>query len=533
MEGLFTEFEMKDLRNLKYFLGIEVLRSPKGIFICQKKYILDLLAEIGMINCKPADTPMMVAHMNAALRIIRYLKGTAGHGVLFRSNGHLNIQMYTDADWVGDNENRRSTSGYVSLVGEKLEAGIIELPFVKSSDQLADILTKAVALSKARKDDERHQESRQDRPDQIMLQHYLFAGTSNTAADGLSRSLNLAISTSQANIVEAIIVDLSDSASVSSLISEFQKDPTTMSDYHVKDGFLYRKNRLVIPPESRDLITLHPVGLLSPLPIPNQIWVDIAMDFITGLPNSRGYTVIMVVIDRLSKYAHFAPLSHIFKLQGTSLNMSSAYHPQSDGQSEALNKCLEFYLRCYVFDRPKAWVTFLPWAEFRYNSAFQTSIGVTPFKVVYGRDPPSFITHSFSDDTHPDVVQQLKERDFALAQLKVNLTHAQARMKKYADQKRRDLNFSVGDFILVKLQPYRQLSVKLHKNQKLRMCYFGPFQIIQKVGLVAYKLELPSTSRIHPVFHVSFLKPCVGDPSEQYIPLPLLSISEGPLVQPL
>ncbi|GKC71804.1 putative RNA-directed DNA polymerase [Tanacetum coccineum] len=278
-EGLFTEFEMKDLGNLKYFLGIEVLRSPKGIFICQKKYILDLLAEIGMINCKPADTPMMVnqklfmekkakladknryqrlvgkliylshtrpdiayavgvvsrfmhqpqvAHMNAVLRIVRYLKGTAGHGVLFRSNGHLNIQMYTDADWAGDKGTRRSTSGYFSLVGgnlvtwrskkqkvvslssaeaefrgiakglaealwirklvseigfpprgstqimcdnkaaiqisenpvqhdrtkhvevdrhfikEKLEARIIELPFVKSSDQLADILTKAV-----------------------------------------------------------------------------------------------------------------------------------------------------------------------------------------------------------------------------------------------------------------------------------------------------------------------------------------------------------------------------------------------------
>nr|GEY05871.1 putative ribonuclease H-like domain-containing protein [Tanacetum cinerariifolium] len=166
-EGLFTEFEMKDLGNLKYFLGIKVLRSPKGIFIFQKKYILDLLVEIGMINCKPADTPMMVnqklfmekkakladrnryqrlvgkliylshtrpdityavgvvtrfmhqpqvAHINAALRIVR----CAGHGVLFRSNGHLNIQMYTDADWAGDKENKRSTSGYFSLVGGNL-----------------------------------------------------------------------------------------------------------------------------------------------------------------------------------------------------------------------------------------------------------------------------------------------------------------------------------------------------------------------------------------------------------------------------
>ena len=277
--GLFTEFEMKDLGRLKYFLGIEVLRSHSGIFICQRKYILDLLTETGMLDCKPAETPMMinqklymetevefadrnryqrlvgkliylshtrpdiayavgvvsqfmhqpqVAHMDAVLRIIRYLKGTTGHGVLFKPNGHLNIQVYTDADWAGDKGNRRSTSGYFSLVGgnlvtwrskkqkvvalssaeaefrgvakgiaealwirkliseigfppqestqimcdneaaiqisenpvqhdrtkhvevdrhfikEKLEAGIIKLPFVKSADQLADILTKAV-----------------------------------------------------------------------------------------------------------------------------------------------------------------------------------------------------------------------------------------------------------------------------------------------------------------------------------------------------------------------------------------------------
>nr|GEV39216.1 putative ribonuclease H-like domain-containing protein [Tanacetum cinerariifolium] len=168
---LFTEFEMKDLGILKYFLGIEVLRSQAGIFICQKKYILDLLAETGMLDCKPAETPMMsnqklymeteaeladrdryqrlvgkliylshtrpdiayavgvvsqfmhqpqATHMNAVLRIIRYLKGTTRHGVLFKSNGHLNIRVYTDADWAGDKGNRRSTSGYFSLVGDNL-----------------------------------------------------------------------------------------------------------------------------------------------------------------------------------------------------------------------------------------------------------------------------------------------------------------------------------------------------------------------------------------------------------------------------
>ncbi|XP_035838140.1 uncharacterized mitochondrial protein AtMg00810-like [Helianthus annuus] len=165
------EISMKDLGRLKYFLGIEVLRSKQGIFICQKKYILDLLAETGMIECRPADTPMVVnhglhmedgaeladkeryqrmvgkliylshsrpdiayavgvvsqfmhqpqaSHMEAVLRIIRYLKRTIGHGIRFKSNGHLEIQAYIDADWAGDKGTRRSTSGYFTMVGGNL-----------------------------------------------------------------------------------------------------------------------------------------------------------------------------------------------------------------------------------------------------------------------------------------------------------------------------------------------------------------------------------------------------------------------------
>jgi hypothetical protein len=174
-----------------------------------------------------------------------------------------------------------------------------------------------------------------------------------------------------------------------------------------------------------------PSSLLQQLPIPQQVWEDIAMDFITGLPNYGGLTVIMVVVDRLTKYAHFIPLKadysskvvaevfmnqivklhgipksivsdrdkvftssfwqNLFKLQGTTLAMSSAYHPQSDGQSEILNKCLEMYLRCFTYENPKSWVKALPWAEFWYNSAFHTSIGMTPFKALYGRDPLTLI----------------------------------------------------------------------------------------------------------------------------------------------
>ncbi|GJU28606.1 ty3-gypsy retrotransposon protein [Tanacetum coccineum] len=276
------------------------------------------------------------------------------------------------------------------------------------------------------------------------------AGASNDGADGLSRCFNFSLSTSHASIVEDIRDALATSSSISSIIFQVEKDPIAMSTYEVKNGFLYRKNRMVIPPESRDLITRLLLRMRRDIrDYVRALWEDVAMD--TGLPNSCGYIVIMVVIDRLSKYAHFAPFhsqfsapqvatlfaqtivklhglpqsivsdrdkiftstfwSHIFKLQDTSLQMSSAYHPQSDGQSKVLNKCLELYLRCFVSEQPKARVDYLPWAEYWYNSAFQTSISVTPFKVVYGRDPPSIITRSFSDDTPRDVIEQLQKRD--------------------------------------------------------------------------------------------------------------------------
>lgn len=174
--------------------------------------------------------------------------------------------------------------------------------------------------------------------------------------------------------------------------------------------------------------TMLPSRLLQPLPIPMQIWEDLAMDFIIGLPPSNGFTVILVVIDRLSKYAHFFTLKsdynskqvaevfvknivklhgfpksivsdrdkaftsqfwqQMFKLSGTTINLTIAYHPQSDDQSKALNKCLEMYLRCFTHDSPKEWAKLLPWVEFWYNTAYHNSSGMTPFKVVYGKDPP-------------------------------------------------------------------------------------------------------------------------------------------------
>ncbi|KAH9692146.1 hypothetical protein KPL70_016314 [Citrus sinensis] len=300
----------------------------------------------------------------------------------------------------------------------------------------------------------------------------------------------------------------------------------------------------------------------KPLPIPEHNWTDISMDFIEGLPKSSGKQIIFVVVDRLSKYAHFMPLSHpytaldvaqlfldnVYKLHGlpnssvsdrdkvftstfwqslfsllnVNLLMSTAYHPQTDSQTEVVNKCLEQYLRCMAGDRPKKWVKWLPLAEWWYNTSYHLSTRMTPFEAVYGRPPPSYIAYIPGTSTVATVNLSLNDRDAMIRLLKANLVDAQARMKLYADKKKSERKFEVGDMVFLWLQPYKQVSLSIHSNRKLSPRFYGPYKVIQKIGQVAYKLELPIESKIHPVFHVSCLKKKVGEAVTPITELPTI-----------
>ncbi|XP_020705865.1 uncharacterized protein LOC110116566 [Dendrobium catenatum] len=135
---------------------------------------------------------------------------------------------------------------------------------------------------------------------------------------------------------------------------------------------------------------------------------------------------------------------------------------------------------------------------------------MTPFKVLYGRDPPHLV-YCGSSSTPVSSVEYLDERDRALEELKKHLLRAQQIMKKQADGHRKDIPFEVGERVFLKLRPYRQKTVANRRNEKLALRYFGSYVILDKIGAVAYRLQLPPTTTIHPIFHVSQLTRAIGD----------------------
>jgi hypothetical protein len=210
----------------------------------------------------------------------------------------------------------------------------------------------------------------------------------------------------------------------------------------------------------------------------------------------------------------------LFKTLGTKLNYTTSYHPQTDGQSERVNQCLEMFLRCMVQDSPRKWRSWLPLAEFWYNSSVHTSIGCSPFKALYGHEPNLGAFPELESVADPTVAEVIADRTEHMELLKKNLEAAQARMKLFADRNRTERTFQVGDRVLLKLQPYAQATVINRPYPKLAYKYFGPYKILDKVGQVSYKLELPEGTKVHNVFHVSQLKEYRADYTPVFADMP-------------
>ena len=288
-----------------------------------------------------------------------------------------------------------------------------------------------------------------------------------------------------------------------------------------------------------------PYGLLKPLEATSRPWKSIAMDFITQLPESGGNDTIWVVIDRLTKMAHFIPCrtdmtagqcirlftENVFRLHGMpkdirrdrgsiftsdkwkeitqewdiKSNLSTAFHPEMDGQMERTNDILEQYLRAYVNYQQDDWTELLPFAEFAYNNSRQETIGRSPFYANYGYNPVYESTgHMILEKSvQPEQMSQLHKV------LKTEITEAQMSQNEYADRHRKpDPNWKQGDKVW--LIPRNIRTTRPAKNLDYKK--LGPFRILAKIGMQAYKLDLPDSMKVHPTFHVSLLETYQDNP---------------------
>ncbi|GJY34637.1 putative reverse transcriptase domain-containing protein [Tanacetum coccineum] len=271
-------------------------------------------------------------------------------------------------------------------------------------------------------------------------------------------------------------------------------------------------------------------GLLVQPDIPEWKWEKITMDFITKLPKTAaGFDSIWVIVDHLTKSAHFLPMwetdstekltrlymKEIVARHGIPVSIisdrDSHFTSRTDGQSERTIQTLEDMLRACVIDFENGWDRHLPLVEFSYNNSYDTSIKVAQFEALYSRkcrSPVCWAEVGEAQLAGPEIIRETTEKIF---KIKDRMQAARDRQKSYVDKRRRPLEFEVGDKVMLKVALWKGV-IRFGKRTKLNLCYIGPFQIIERIGPVTYRLELPQElSRVHNVFHVCNLKKCLSD----------------------
>lgn len=293
---------------------------------------------------------------------------------------------------------------------------------------------------------------------------------------------------------------------------------------------------------------LAPPGLLHPLPVPGRPWSHIAVDFVTGLPRSANHSVIVTIVDRFSKAAHFVPLSklpsaletarllvdHVFRLHGIPLDivsdrgpqfvsrvwkafctalgvgvsLSSGYHPQSNGQTERANQQLESALRCVASSDPASWSSHLAWIEYAYNSLTSAATGFSPFEICLGYQPPLFPSQE-AEIAVPAVQDHLRRSRRIWRQTKAALLRTATQIRRAADRRRTPApQYTVGQQVWLSSANVPLKCV----SRKLAPRFLGPFTIQRIINPVSVRLQLPASMKVHPTFHVSQLKPVSRSP---------------------
>ncbi|KAK1406152.1 hypothetical protein QVD17_41439 [Tagetes erecta] len=310
-----------------------------------------------------------------------------------------------------------------------------------------------------------------------------------------------------------------------------------------------------------------PYGELQPLEIPMWKWENLTMDFVTKLPKTRrGFDTIWVIVDWLTKSAHFLAIKETYtsdqlanlyvkeivsrhgvpvsivsdrdtrftsrfwrkfhENMGTKLHISTAYHPQTNGQSERTIQTLEDMLRACVLDFGGSWEEYLPLAEFSYNNSYHSSIKETPFEALYGRRCRTPVCWGEIGQRELSSKEMVRSTEEKIEQIRARLRAAQDRQKAYANKRRRPVEFQVGDYVLLKVSPWKGV-IRFRKCGKLSPRFIGPFKIVDRVGKVAYRLELPEElSKLHNTFHVSQLRKCLADEST-FVPIDDIEVDEN------